>query len=679
MSVTSLNMLKLDVLRFGLDDPGLLEVLNFVDKLELFEALYPGRAYALTADAEQYLDDLLGQAAAKACLARRLEYRGVSPALGDALWAAQQVRRKAQEAFRTELAPEGPAGMARSSGSAGGWRPHKKIRRTAGLGEAGRLLMKKWGSRLAAIMRGEMTPSWQQCEATSDPPAAMAGLVGKARPGTLMKRVRAWEIFAKWLHWNRGRSWPDGPVDLVDCLAARIAEGCPPSFPEGFRSAVLWMEARSGLGPGETFGRCEFFRKNVDRADVIAMTGADSVHKAPRLPIIVLGALECKVMCPLAPLGVRVVAWARLLKVYGTMRWDDLQRLRPRDVHLRGGGLVGRLSQTKTSGAGKKVRDLPLYIPKHAFVLQEEWLETGHALWSLPVMGPVYRDYFLPRFTSNWEDAFPVPASHGDLATLGRLVLGQLMTPTGSTNAEGKTGWREGHSPLIPEPLLGGWTGHSETCTLPSVYAAMGVPKSDRDPLGRWSPSGSDDYVRTYRALVSSLAHKFRAMLAEGQVAASTDEEEAFDEARLYASRLGHVDAQTLQGAMDHMLKSARVFYGLWAMDPGITTGVRVCTPVQAPSIEDKDEKDPSRFIIVLSKKGAMLRLHRSDGCSKAQALSFASYEFYDEDPVPANLYTHYCHTCWPRAPPQEVPPCDSASRSSSDDSTEDGSESSED
>ncbi len=100
---------------------------------------------------------------------------------------------------------------------------------------------------------------------------------------------------------------------------------------------------------------------------------------------------------------------------------------------------------------------------------------------------------------------------------------------------------------------------------------------------------------------------------------------------------------------------------------------------MQAPSIEDKDEKDPSRFIIVLSKKVAMLRLHRSDGCSKAQALSFASYEFYDEDPVPANLYTHYCHTCWPRAPPQEVPPCDSASSSSSDDSAEDGSESSED
>ena len=79
-----------------------------------------------------------------------------------------------------------------------------------------------------------------------------------------------------------------------------------------------------------------------------------------------------------------------------------------------------------------------------------------------------------------------------------------------------------------------------------------------------------------------------------------------------------------------------------------------------------------------MSKKGSMLRLHRSDGCSQAQTLSFASYEFCDQDPVPVNLYSHYCHTCWPRAPPQGEPQSGSASGSSSDDSAEEGSESSE-
>ena len=215
------------------------------------------------------------------------------------------------------------------------------------------------------------------------------------------------------------------------------------------------------------------------------MTGADAVHKAPRFPIIVIGALECKVMNPSAPLGVWVVAWARLVKVYGTLRWDDLQRLRPGDVHLRAGGLVGRLSQTKTSGAGKKVRDLPLYVPKHAFVLQESWLEAGHALWSLAIMGPKDRDYFLPRFTGDLQDTFDVPASSSDLSTLGRTVLEQLSVPVSTKGEEGTTGWQEGLVPLIPGPLLGGWTGHSERCTLPSVFGAMGVPKSERDPLGR--------------------------------------------------------------------------------------------------------------------------------------------------------------------------------------------------
>jgi hypothetical protein len=678
MSSLDVLTLKKDIQRYGLEDPELFEVMNFKSREDVLEALYPGRSHALAADAELFLDGVLKGAAAKASMARRLEYRGVSPALGDALWSAQQSRRKAQDALREAMTTEGPVRTARSSGSACDWHPRKKVRRASGLGEADRLLMKKWGSRLAAIMKGGTTPSWHLSAAASDPQAAMAGLVGKSRPATLAKRVRAWEIFSKWLMGDRGRSWPVGPVDLVDYLAARVAEGCPPSLPEGFRSAVLWIEARSGLAPDEMYGRSEFFRKNVDRADVLAMTDAEAVQKAPRFPVVVIGALECKVMSTRALLGLRIMPWARLLKVYGTMRWDDLQRLKPRDVHLRAGGLVGRLSQTKTSGAGKKVRDLPLYIPKHAFTLQEEWLETGHALWSLPALGSRDRDYFLPRFTSDLEDTFDVPASSSDLATLGRLVLEQLVTPVSGTDAEGKVGWNEGPTTLVPRPLLGGWTGHSERCTLPSIYAAMGVPKSERDPLGRWSPTGSDDYVRTYRALVSSLAYKFRAMLAEGNVVAATDEEEAFDEARLYASRLGNIEPQILQESADRMWETAKVFYALWAMDPGVGRSVvRPEAVVLSQVVEDRDEMETARFIIVMSKKGAMLRLHRSDGCSQARALSFASYEFCDLDPVPQNLYSHYCHTCWPRVPPPGEPRGSSSSGSSSQDSAEYGSESS--
>ena len=38
------------------------------------------------------------------------------------------------------------------------------------------------------------------------------------------------------------------------------------------------------------------------------------------------------------------------------------------------------MHQTKTTGAGKRVRELPIFIAKEAYVLQEEWLAVGFEL-----------------------------------------------------------------------------------------------------------------------------------------------------------------------------------------------------------------------------------------------------------------------------------------------------------
>ncbi len=104
----------------------------------------------------------------------------------------------------------------------------------------------------------------------------------------------------------------------------------------------------------------------------------------------------------------------------------------------------------------------------------------------------------------------------------------------------------------------------------PEHLRGDGVSKAERGPLGRWSPSGSDDYVRTYRALINTLAQKFRAMLASGDVLSATDEEEAIDEVKVYASRLGNQTPEVLQEATDRLLRTAKLFYGIWAMNPEI-------------------------------------------------------------------------------------------------------------
>ena len=72
------------------------------------------------------------------------------------------------------------------------------------------------------------------------------------------------------------------------------------------------------------------------------------------------------------PVGLRIGAWIRLIKVFGAMRSDDLQRTQPRFVRLSEGGLAARLVRTKTSGAGKKVKEMVVFIPRNAWVIVPE-------------------------------------------------------------------------------------------------------------------------------------------------------------------------------------------------------------------------------------------------------------------------------------------------------------------
>ena len=57
-------------------------------------------------------------------------------------------------------------------------------------------------------------------------------------------------------------------------------------------------------------------------------------------------------------------------------------------------------------------------------------------------------------------------------------------------------------------------------------------------------------------------------------------------------------------------------------------------------------------YLIVTTQLGTVRRLHRTEGCWRAIALSFKNFDYCGEDPVPVDRYTHYCHDCWPRTGP---------------------------
>ncbi len=93
------------------------------------------------------------------------------------------------------------------------WRPAKRTRLAEGVTAADHKLMTKWGLRLGLALKG--TPADELAAESIDPQAFILGLVGKARPATVKKRVRDWKLFARWLAWTECRSWPTGLGDVL--------------------------------------------------------------------------------------------------------------------------------------------------------------------------------------------------------------------------------------------------------------------------------------------------------------------------------------------------------------------------------------------------------------------------------------------------------------------------------
>ena len=78
---------------------------------------------------------------------------------------------------------------------------------------------------------------------------------------------------------------------------------------------------------------------------------------------------------------------------------------------------------------------------------------------------------------------------------------------------------------MQPEQWGRFWTEHSERLTLSSGLASLGVVKSERDLLGRWSPEGSDQYyIRTYNSVVGKMQHIYAEAVRRGDAYHRLDE-----------------------------------------------------------------------------------------------------------------------------------------------------------
>ena len=403
----------------------------------------------------------------------------------------------------------------------------------------------------------------------------------------------------------------------------------------------------------------------MDRNLADLEAAAETKKQAPRFSLAAVAALELYVVDETRPTCLRVTAWVRVLKVFGVLRSDDAQRLRPNNFEVREGGLSGVLVQTKTTGPAKKVQELPLYITKEMYVVEPRWLTTGVQL--LEGIEPKERDYLMPRPAADLHTFSGVPASAGELACLNRLVLQDLGTPRARVDGRGQVHWEFGDATLVSALTSQGWSGHSERATLPSLLAAAGVSRADRDPLGRWAPAGSDEYVRTYRAVVRRSAQVLRSTVTHPNLLVNSDEDHLAGEVARYLAKKGYDPAEAA-AAGNGFLEASKLFHAdlaTYSSEEGAAGEVQdppPARPEEAPVRAQEDEAPV--FVIALSNENKVLRLHRKDGCWHSRNLAFKSFELFEGPSVPDHLYTSYCKKCWPEEGPTTATVQDEASDS---------------
>jgi hypothetical protein len=379
----------------------------------------------------------------------------------------------------------------------------------------------------------------------------------------------------------------------------------------------------------------------VNQATQDLEVGAPPKKSAPLLPVILIGSLELLVMCNSEPLYARALAWYKL-QLWTASRTGDLTSLRPSSLRLTSFVLVGCLERTKTTGPGKRVRHLPIFICRSAYLLAPGWLEKGLEIWESSEFA-FDRDYFLPLPSADWAAVRPVKADFADTTALSKRLFRALKQPVRQNGH-----WVSSVVPLFcAEAALSFWTEHSERNWLNSHLAVIGVPQCERDFIGRWRiTSSADEYHRLAQRVMINAQEQLLTYFAGNDKwdlsHAGVQELEQFLRQRHVPEAL--ITAQCLQLQLPAQWCS-RVPEPM-APAPVLPepAPVQACDNSQVENPAEDAGQSPY-FVVVIGKKN-FRRLHRRGGCG------VSAIEVGQSEPcwsLQGLTYDLACRHCWKR------------------------------
>ena len=522
-------------------------------------------------------------------------------------------------------------------------------------------IKEKWAVELTNDLRRIRAPALAELELCVDSSRLPAALVGKTRASTLRRYVKTWRDWMAWLEGTKGGLERSSPGAFCEYLYHRFDEPCGPTVPPFIVKAVAWFEKTATLNSWDRVADSRVVYNVRDHIVEVLARSAPPVKRAPRYPAVMFEAFEDLVHNDRMCVGLRIMAWVKLLKLCGTLRFDDLQRINPGELRYTWGRLATVLKVTKTSGPTKRIQEMPVVVSSEAYVRRAGWVKVGFDL--LKRAAPFERDYLLPKMTGDMNFFAQRMATYNDMCSYSSTLRRLVRLP------------REGDK-IIPAELVGFWTEHSERATVPTGLAVLGTKKEERDMLGRWKPDGSDSYVRAYGGIVRRLQKKF------AQVLRSEERSEALEERDIAESALAWLQQRAEGSAGDRgpeevveRLAGTMVIPPQFTVPPDLGDELpwgeyEEPVPVEEAAAEVAGEE--AKFIVVTVGRSCR-RLHKAvDGCWMGRSKVFRSAVEFEERPGEEG-YTHICKVCWP---PRKLG--EEASESSGDSSSSSSSDSSD-
>jgi len=510
--------------------------------------------------------------------------------------------------------------------------------------------------QVLAILTKAGAPIIEASTESNFPKATVEGSVGATRPGTMVTYIRAFRTFLEYLFICTGLQWPTKFTHVTDYLHMKGNEPCSASTPQVFLQSLAWFEKTAGIPSGEHFAKHDVVKRTVDAVTEKVAVGNPPLKQAPRMPAVMIASTELFVCDTARPLGLRMKAFAQLLKVYCTLREDDLQHLGPRRLRVAGELLIAELLRTKTTGRTKRIKELPLVLWVGSSITGSSWLENGLA--EIENFGDNERDFFLPRISADFNEALPGPCTYAASSALSRRLAQELRQPIFKDGA-----WKQSENLLLHPLLCGFWSEHSPRSVLPSLLAVLDEDKVRIDYLGKWSPSGSQDYTRTFRSVVRSLQEK--AVRAIRSADPRLDDYDILDRLSRFCSE-HDFNSEVTEQVVNHLRSILDSFVTIlrspeckaWASTASdLETAFNQTASAPAPIVcfkrKPTQDQRQGRFLIVFSNNRNFARLHRIEG-SNCPWVKTQIKDCMETDSINPSMYNARCKLCWPETSPDE-------------------------